>query len=74
MFLSCSAKQLMEQTNEDGIGVALPNPYEYLVRVKANAYKIHGHKINKLNIVAIHRTVNEETIKPENEKGKNVIE
>ncbi|KAI9186476.1 hypothetical protein LWI28_017648 [Acer negundo] len=66
-FLSCSAKQLMEQTNEDGIidikiVATLPNPHDYLIRVKATTYESRGHGTKKLNIVAIHETINEDTI------------
>ena len=52
----------------------LSNPNDYLIHVKAATYESHGHTTNKLNIVAIHETVNEDTIKPDNGKGKNVIE
>ncbi|KAK2663856.1 hypothetical protein Ddye_002430 [Dipteronia dyeriana] len=53
--------------------VILPNLHDYLIHAKATTYESRGHKANKLNIVAVHETENENTIKPDNGKGKHVI-
>ncbi|KAK3226569.1 hypothetical protein Dsin_006431 [Dipteronia sinensis] len=56
-MLSCSAKQLMEQTDEDGITdiesvATLSNPDNFLVHIKATTYERQGQTKNKFSVVA----------------------
>ncbi|KAK3226210.1 hypothetical protein Dsin_006072 [Dipteronia sinensis] len=67
-----------QRNSKDGIvdieiTAAFPNPHDYLIHAKATTYESRGHTTDKLNIVAIHETINEDTIKLDNGKGKNVI-
>ncbi|KAK3183378.1 hypothetical protein Dsin_030664 [Dipteronia sinensis] len=56
-ILSCSAKQLMEQTDEDGITdiesvTTLSNPDNFLVHIKATTYERQEQTKNKFSVVA----------------------